>query len=168
MPEIHVFDCDTLEPLRVIPVPALKNLWDITFSENILFVATYAPGVIHRIPLQSSQSVNGNSWSVGVTQSTLSSVYVEMGNILVSCYRLNKLMEYKTTCQLVREIPLQQDITNPTHAVQLDNDRFLVCHVGNLHRVCLVDNKGQLIKSYGRAPRSGPEQFIDPTIPLGR
>ena len=71
-------------------------------------------------------------------------------------------MEYTTTGQLVREIPLPQDITNPLHAIQMDNDRFLVSHVGSLHRVCLIDNEGQLIKSYGGAPGSGPGQLTKP------
>ena len=87
---------------------------------------------------------------------------MKSGNILATCYDSNKLVEYTTTCQLVREIPLQHGITNPTHAVQLDYDRFLVCHEGSLHRVCLIDNKGQQIKSYGEACGSEPGQLTRP------
>ena len=157
--EVQVFDYDTFNHLRNISVPALKAAWDITFSGNILFVADSSPCQIHIVPLNSSEPMN--SWSVGGGQLQLS--ILKSGNILVTCYLLNKLIEYTTTGQLVREILLQQDITNPTHAIQMDKDRFFVSHFGNnLHRVCLIDNKGQLIKSYGGAPGSGPGQLTNP------
>ena len=114
---------------------------------------------VHRVPLNSSDPMN--SWSVGIS-SQMSLSTLKSGNILVTCYSPAKLMEYTTTGQLVREIPLQQDITYPLHAIQMNNDRFLVSHVGNLHRVCLIDNKGQLIKSYGGAQGSGPGQLANP------
>ena len=159
-PEIQVFDCVTLEPLRIIKVPALKNLWDITFSEDILFVATYSPGLIYRIPLNSSESLNGKtSWSIDTRQSALSTL--KSGNILATGYSSSKLVEYTTTGELVQEITLQQG-TYPTYAVQLDSGRLLVCHVGNLHGVCLIDNIGQLIKSFGGAPGSGPGRLTTP------
>ena len=37
----------------------------------------------------------------------------------------------------------------------MDNDRFLVSHMGRAHRVCLIDNQGTLIKSYGGLGQSG-------------
>ena len=156
--EIQVFDYDTFEHVRNISVPTMKSPWDITFSGNILFVAEYASGMVHRVPLNSSEPMN--SWSVGNSQLALSTM--KSGNILMTCYSPAKLMEYMTTGQLVREISLQQDITNPTHAIHMDNDRFLVSHLGSLHRVCLIDNKGQLIKSYRGAQGSGPGQLNNP------
>ena len=156
--EIQVFDYDTFKRIRNISVPTMKCPRDITFSGNILFVLEYALGLIHRVPLNSSEPMN--SWSVGGSQLTLSTS--KSGNILVTGCSLNKLMEYTTTGQLVREIPLQQDITYPYHAIQMDNDQFLVSHVGSLHRVCLIDNKGRLIKSFGGAVGSGPGQLNNP------
>ena len=72
---------------------------------------------------------------------------------------MNKLLEYAITGQQMRAISLPQNITNPTHAIQMDNDRFLVSHVDSLNRVCLIDNKGKLIKSYGGARGSLPGQL---------
>ena len=155
--EVQVFDYNTFKHIRNIPVP-MQSPWDMTFSGNILFVAECGSGLIHRVPLNSSEPIS----SLSVSGSQLALSTLKSGSILVTCYSPAKLMEYTTTGQLVREIPLQQDITNPLHAIQMDNDRFLVCHVGSLHRVCLVDNKGQLIKSYGGAPGSGPGQLNDP------
>ena len=147
--EIQVFDSETLMRKSSILVPNLVKAWDITLSKNILFVGETA-GMIHRVPLNSLETF---TWSVDspLTLSTLNS-----GNILVTCFLSNKLIEYTTTGQLVREIPLQPGITNPRHAIQINNDRFLVCHCGELDRVCLIDNKGRLIKSYGGAQGSGP------------
>ena len=158
--EVQVFDYDTFKHVRKISVPTMKSPWDITISGNILFVAEYASGMVHRVPLNSSEPMN--NWSVG-TSSQMSLSTLKSGSILVTCYSLAKLMEYTTTGQLVREIPLQQGITNPWHAIQMDNDQFLVSDVGSLHRVCLIGNKGQLIKSYGGAQGSGPGQLNHPT-----
>ena len=157
--EVQVFDYDTFKHIRQISVPTMKIPWDITFSGNILFVAEYVSGMVHRVPLNSSEPMS--NWYVG-TSSQLSLSTLKSGHILVTGYSLTKLMEYTTTGQLVREIPLQQSITYPLHAIQMDNDRFLVSHVGSLNRVCLIDNKGLLIKSYGGAEGSGPEQLDNP------
>ena len=157
--EVQVFDYDTFKHIRSISVPTMKKPWDITFSGNILFVAEHASGLIHRVPLNSSEPMS--NWSVG-TRSQLSLSTLKSGSILLTCYSPAKLLEYTTTGQLVREIPLQQDITNPYHAIQTDNDQFLVSHVGSLHRVCLIDNRGQLIRSYGGAQGSGPGQLNHP------
>ena len=144
------------ESRSLIKKYSLSNIMSIG---NILFVAEQTSGMIHRVPLNSSDPMN--SWSVGTSsQITLSTS--KSGSILVACYSPAKLMEYTTTGQLVREIPLQQDITYPLHAIQMDNDRFLVSHIGSLHRVCLIDNKGRLIKNYGGAPGSGPGQLNSP------
>ena len=156
--EVQVFDYRTFKHLRNISVPALQAAWDITYSGNILFVAEHSSGLIHRVPLNSSEPIN--SWSVGDEKLRLSTL--KSDNILVTCCHTSKLIEYTTTGQLVREIPLQQDITNLRHAIQMDDDQFLVCHTNSLHRVCLIDNKGQLIKSYGGAQGSRPGQLDYP------
>ena len=154
-----MFDYDTCIHLRNLSDPALENPSDITLSGNILFVAEPSSGLIHRVPLNSTEPTR--SWTVGNKQLQLSTL--KSGNILVMSKNTNKLIEYTTTGQLVRDINLPQGITYPTHAIQMDNDRFLVCHVGNnLHCVCLIDSKGQLIKSYGGARGSGPRQLAYP------
>ena len=122
---IQVFDSETLVRKPSIPVPNLVKAWDITFSKNILFVGETS-GLIHAVPLKSLKIF---TWSVNerLTLSTMNS-----GNILVTCYSSNKLIEYTTTGQVVRWIPLQHGITNPLHAIQINVDRFLVCHGGKV------------------------------------
>jgi hypothetical protein len=85
------------------------------------------------------------------------------GNLLVACWDLKKLIEYTSTGIMVREIVLQADSSDPHHAIQLDNDQFVVSLSSTkLHRVCIVDNKGQIIKSYGRDPGSQEGQMNGP------
>jgi len=64
------------------------------------------------------------------------------------------LHEYSSDGQLVREIRLPSDVTEPQHAVQLGR-RFVISHAGTLHRVCILDEEGELRSSYGRRGRSG-------------
>ena len=46
----------------------------------------------------------------------------------------------------------------------MDRDQFLVCQAGgnDLHRVCLIDNRGNLIKSFGSIEESGNANLSDP------
>ena len=155
---IEVYDCDTFKCLRNMSATVLKDPFDITYSRNALFVGTEASKLIHRIPLKSTESMS--SWSVNHTWLSLSTM--KSSNILVTSYSTNKLMEFTTAGTLMREITLQRGIKNPTHAIQMENDQFLVSHIGRLHRVCLIDNSGQLIKSYGGAEGSGPGQLYQP------
>ena len=59
---IEVFDCDTSKFLRNISTNCLKDPCDITYSRNALFVGERTTGLIHRIPLNSTESMS--SWSV--------------------------------------------------------------------------------------------------------
>ena len=73
-------------------------------------------------------------------------------SVIVTCYEVRKLKEYTTHGNLVREILLQEDMTNPHHAVQLTSGQFVVCHgelSDRLHRVCLVDANGCVRKYFG-------------------
>ena len=46
----------------------------------------------------------------------------------------------------------------------MDGDQFLVCQAGgnDLHRVCLIDNQGNLIKSFGSTDGSGSANLTNP------
>ena len=162
--EIKVFDCESLASLRNISIPSLKDPWDITFSENILFVGERTVKLIHRIPLNSQPM---SSWSVNSLRLSLSTT--KSNNILVTCGSKSKLVEYTTLGIIVRTILLPQSMTKPYHAIQVDNDRFLIGHIrlshcttGSLHRVCLIDNKGLLINSYGGSKGLGTVELINP------
>jgi len=86
-------------------------------------------------------------------------------NLLVTCRQPNKLVEMRATSgQCVREIALQSDIVRPWHGVQLTNGQFVVSHgsYGSLHRVCIVDGDGTVIRSYGGKCGSDADQLALP------
>ena len=50
-------------------------------------------------------------------------------------------MSARSHGDLLRELTLPGDVTNPCHAIQLTNGQFVVCHgLGNdpLNRVCMI------------------------------
>jgi len=82
------------------------------------------------------------------------------GNLLVTAWDLNpneseKLLEYSTHGELLRVINVTKEIECAYHSVELSPDVYSVCHTGVYqHRVCLIDGKGQILRSYGGSPGS--------------
>jgi hypothetical protein len=87
-------------------------------------------------------------------------------NVIVTFVEAKKLREFTPSGSLVREITLQSDINHPMHAIQLDNNRYVVVHGHyndtGLHRVCIVNSNGQIVHSYGRNRGSGDGQLNTP------
>lgn len=81
------------------------------------------------------------------------SVTDESNVLLVNPYR-QLLMEYSSDLELLHAISLKWEsgIKNPTHAIKLTSDHFVVSH-GNgydsLNRVCIVDIDGNVLKYFG-------------------
>jgi len=75
-------------------------------------------------------------------------------NLLVASLVERKLQIFTTHGTLMQNIQLQADIGYPSHAVQLSTGQFLVSHCGLLHRVCLVEVDGAVVRSYGGQPGS--------------
>lgn len=91
----------------------------------------------------------------------------EEGNVVVVNYWANKLKEYGPDGQLIRQCNRSKfpGITHPSHAIKLSNGHFVVCHGLNsdeLHRVCVVDPQGCLLRSFGGRKGSGLDQLNDP------
>ena len=85
------------------------------------------------------------------------------GNVIVVSYGAKKIYEYTSVGALIREIGLSDNFIHPCRAMQVENDRFLLCQAdGTLHRVCLIDNQGNLIKSFGSTPGSGNANLTSP------
>jgi len=87
-------------------------------------------------------------------------------NLLVTCQWPNKLVELSAVSgQCVREITLQSDIERPWHGVQLTNGQYVVCHgsYNSLHRVCIVDGDGRVIRSHGDQIGSDADQLNMPS-----
>lgn len=81
---------------------------------------------------------------------------VSRGNVYVTCSGSRHIKVFTgdgQTC--LRSLKLQQNMSNPWHAVPLpDSDRFIVSHGlegGRLHRVCVVDAAGKVSRPSGCA-----------------
>jgi len=90
----------------------------------------------------------GDNWGFGL------SVTYE-SNIILTVFDKNKLNEYSSDGQLIREIILSSHagISYPFKAIKLTNGHFVVSHGyddnDELHRVCAVDVNGKLKKTFG-------------------
>ena len=162
--DIDVYDIDTMAYRRKIRVRRLNNACDIIFHANILYVSEFEDEMIHRIPLSDETS---SHWSVNGKFLRLS--MNKKGNVIVSCFFLNKIIEYTPTGRFVREIQVYViggNIGGLRHAIQLDDDQFVICHSTSAmtahHRVCMIDSNGWMVKSYGERPGSGIGQMNDP------
>ena len=159
-PYIDVYDIDTLAHRRKITVEGLVSGYDIVAHENVLYVSEYKAKLIHRI--QSSDGTFSH-WSVDGIWLTMS--INKKGNVVVSCFDLNKIIEYTPTGRCVREIQvytIDESIASLRHAIQLDDDRFLICHASTHDRVCIIDSNGRMMKSYGGGEGSGIGQMNYP------
>ena len=106
------------------------------------------------------------TWSTGDDYGRLSVTYES--NVIFIVHSKSQLYEYSSDGQLIREISLlsDADIHHPYYAIKLTNGHFVVSHgdfaEGGLHRVCVVDEDGKLIKSFGGTPGSTVGQLNHP------
>ena len=147
--EVKIFNSSTLAPQSSFPVTGLSSPCDLTANENLLFVG--GRDKIFSVELR-DKSVT--TWSIGSMWTSLS--INKLGNVIVVSSGTKKLYEYTSVGDLLREISLSDDFIHPFRAIQMENDQFLLCQAnGTLHRVCLIDNRGNLIKSFGSTQGSG-------------
>ena len=156
-----MYDIDTLAHRRKIKVKGLLDGYDIAAHENVLYVSDCQAKLIHRIQLSDGTS---SQWSVDGEELGMS--INKIGNIVVSCADRNKIMVYTPTGSRVREIKVNafdRTIDVLEHAIQLDDDRFLICYATRTHRrVCIIYSSGRMMKSYGREAGSGIGQMDYP------
>ena len=156
---IDVYDTDKLNYKRKIPVNDLIKAYDMVAHGDVIYVSETDDKLIHRIHLPDGSC---SKWSVNSKWLTMSTT--KKGTILVSCYDLCTIVEYSSLGKVVREIKTNDElITCLRHAIQLDDDWFMICHTSTkTHRVCLIDSRGKPIKSYGGKPGSGIGQLDFP------
>ena len=155
---VQVFNTRTLVPEPIIPVFGLSDPTDIAGKENFLYIGS-SKGKVFRIDIR-DKSIT--SWSVRGGKGRVSLSVNQQGHVIATkmSFKIasNNIYEYTSTGELRREIALKGDVVDPYRAVHIDGDQFLVCHVergADMHRVCLIDNQGNLIKSFGSTHGSG-------------
>jgi len=150
--QVAVYSINDYQLLHLLNVPGFKQQWsnDMTscVRHKCLYMSDRYNSCIHRYDLASSAT---SKWSVPGSPRGLSVTL--SGNLLVTCYEPNKLVELSADSgQCVREITLQADIKVPLQSVQLTTGQFVVCHGTSdedLYQVCVVDDDGKVTRSYG-------------------
>ena len=159
---MEVYDSNTLNLTRRLPVDGLEGPWDMTSCSKFrcLYISDWIVEVIHRVELDGART----RWKVNDRPSGLSVTPDPDFHLLVACVDERKLKEFTTSGTLVREIHLQEDLVHPFHAIQLD-DQFIVSHgwfSDRLHHVCIVNSTGRVTRCYGGPPGSAAGQLNVP------
>jgi len=83
-------------------------------------------------------------------------------NVLVVIEGERKLQKFTTHGTQLQTIQLQPDIDSLSQVIQLSGGQFVISHIGTQHRVCLVDGKGAVIRSFGGTPGSDLTKMDEP------
>jgi len=161
--QIEVYDKDSYRLERCITVPGLGSGTDmISCAHNrCAYVADITNSCIHRVGLPHGTDVT--KWPVNDKPTCISVTGTH--SVLVACREVRKIKEFSTDGKLLRQIQLPEDVVSPRHTIQLSSGEFIVCH-GDLpdpvHRVCLIDSNGHVVKSYGGPKGSSTQQMNVP------
>lgn len=151
---VEVYDLVSLNFARRWDLKKLRDPQDITScaKNKCLYVMDWDLAMILKV------DPNGlliTEWSVPRGGGRLS--VTRESNVLFTVYKQNKLIEYRADGRLIRDVKLSSEdgIAHPQHAVKLANGDFVVSHgvmTDPLHRVCVVDGSGRVLKSIGGEP----------------
>jgi len=157
--QVEVFDVITYRLLRSLTVPNCDWPVDMTSCKHYRCVYISDSGVecIHRLDSQGAATqwpVNDSPVGISVNKAH---------HVLVVCPSVHKIKEFSTYGHLFRELTLPYDVINPSHAIQLTNGQFIVCHGGLLdyfHRVCTISADGQkTVRAHGGQTGSDTGQY---------
>jgi DNA-binding beta-propeller fold protein YncE len=144
---IDVYTSDTYVLQRRLAVKALIDAVDMTSCGRYrcLYVADCTGAVVHRVEISRLRDVVPTSWEVRDRPYGLSVTSLE-GHVLVACRDANRLKQFTTLGQLVRDISLEPSVAGPRHAVQLSSGQFVVVHTGRpdvTDRVSIITSDGR-------------------------
>ena len=106
---------------------------------------------VHRVDLGDGNAAMKWKTDKGPFALSINSVY----NVLVACNGTNKLQEFTTFGILVREVILQDGVSNPIHAVQIANGQYVVSHGCPNNNVSVIGVDGKVVHSYGNSQTFG-------------
>jgi len=158
---VEVYDVISYRLLRCLTVPNSRGFCDMTSCANLLCLYISDPYVkcIHRLDLHGS----AERWPVSDAPKGLS--VNANHNLIVTCSEVRKIKEFSPRGELLRDVILPDDVTNPRHAIQRTKE-FTVCHgdlVDPVHRVCKISSDGRhVVQSHGGQPGSDTGQYNGP------
>jgi len=160
--EVEVYDVISYRLLRCLTVPNARGFIDMTSCANLLCLYISDPYVkcIHRLDLHG----NAEQWPVSDEPARLS--VNANHNLIVTCREVGKIKEISSRGELLRDVILPDDVTNPHHAIQLTSGQFIVCHGSTddrVHRVCKISSDGRhVVQSHGGHRGSDTGQYNRP------
>jgi len=150
--QVEVYDAVTFTLQRRVSVPGLGLSFGLAAcaSSKCLYASDFNNDSVHRVELSGSNAAT--KWSVGRHPYGLTVNSAK--NVLVVIAGERQLQKFTTHGTLLQTIQLQSDIECPVQVVELSNGQFVISHAGTHHRVCLLDVKGAVVRSYGGTPGS--------------
>jgi len=159
--QVEVYDAETFTLQRRLPVRGLGSSFGLAAcaSNKCLYASDYRHDLIHRVDLLGSNAVT--QWTVGNGPAGLT--VNSDKNVLVVIRHERKLQQFTTRGTQLQTIQLQLRIELPRRAIQLSSGQFVISHNGGTqHRVCLVDGKGAVVRSFGGTPGSDLTKMNEP------
>jgi DNA-binding beta-propeller fold protein YncE len=148
---IDTYDTQTFAPLSPLRVDGLGdnelNGMTSCLVSGCLYISDFRQAVVYNVNPSSEKAAL--KWQVDRGPCGL---FVNSAcHVLVTCHWANKIQEYTKNGLLVREVSLLIDeVHRPLHAVQYDDDRYIISHRGPVHDVVEVDACGQFLLSYNK------------------
>jgi len=149
---VDAYESTSFTLKRNVAIPNSKRLWAITACtrHKCLYISDFELKMIYRCSL--SNNMTSNNWSVSLTGTCTGLSVTRSYNLLASLWDTKRIQEYTMDGCLIREISLDNTIDRPQHCIELPGGGFVVSH-GDIttqrHRVCYVDERGNVIQSYG-------------------
>jgi hypothetical protein len=143
-----------------------------------LYIADWETSAIYRIRKNGGVTewpINDKPRNISVTSKSnvlVTCVVLAEGRSPLWCHnarramsKASKLKEFTTNGMLLRTIDLEPDVVNPWHAIEMNTGQFVGSHgesSDQIRRVCLVDENGRTLKTYGGRKVSGVDELYLP------
>lgn len=137
---IELYGAVSLKPMKSIQVLSLDLPHDMVACtrQKCLYLSDYGSD-IHRIEVSDYRMQT--KWNAGGRPTGLS-ITVGTANVMVTYEYSQKVREYTSRGELLRETSLPSEIRNPHQTLLLSSNQLLVCHgfeSDSVNRVCLLD-----------------------------
>jgi len=160
--QVQVYNVNTYYIQHKVTLSDKSHFTDMTSCEHFrcVYISDADDTCVHR--LDTSRAVK--QWAVNDTPHGLS--VNKAHNVLVTCDKVYKIKEFSSSGDLLKQITLSDHDIKPYKAIQIREDKFIVCH-GPLdelvHRVCMMSADGQhIIHSRGGQSGADNDQFNIP------
>jgi hypothetical protein len=159
---LEVYDIATMTFQRNVSITGMGCVNDMASALgcDFIYVVDNCNRLIHVVDehgVRIQWAVSDTPFSVSITSEC---------NALITFENTSNINEYTSHGQLVRQVIAHSDIGVPTHAVKLNENRYIVGQGQpgqmGLHRVCTIDGQGRLLQSYGGERGSGMGKLNTP------